>query len=139
MTLTKPISCLALLSCLLCLWPQCFTVRWEKLKQKNQRNILETTVYLNICKDIKIKKFQFIFYYFLLIKKILSQMVAFVIVWTPYAICYMWPLFSDVKNMSVRFDALAPVVSKLSVLTTPLLLLSDMDSSKNKSKINKSN
>ncbi len=48
--------------------------------------------------------------------------------WTPYAVCYLWPLFADIKNLSIRFNAAAPVIAKLSVITTPMLLMANMDS-----------
>lgn len=73
-------------------------------------------------------------------KKILVQLLWFIFAWTPYAICYMWPLFGDINNLNIRFNALAPVIAKLSVLTTPLLLISNMDSivKKSEKKVEKS-
>lgn len=57
--------------------------------------------------------------------KMFSLISMFIIVWTPYAICYMWPLFSDIKNLSVKFNAAAPVIAKLCVITTPLVYIAD--------------
>lgn len=68
-------------------------------------------------------------------KKVLTHMVWFVLIWTPYAICYMWPLFADVKNLSVKFNAAAPVIAKLSVIVTPMLIMMEKDNtSKNETK-----
>lgn len=54
-------------------------------------------------------------------KKVLTLILMFIVVWTPYAICYMWPLFGSIDNLSIKFNAAAPVIAKLSVLTTPFL------------------
>lgn len=54
---------------------------------------------------------------------IMALLVLFVPVWTPYAVCYLWPLFYNIKLLSVTFNAYAPVIAKLSVITNPTIYL----------------
>lgn len=57
-------------------------------------------------------------------KIIMAVMASFVPTWTPYAICYLWPLFYNINLLSVQFNAYAPVVAKLCVIATPAIFLS---------------
>lgn len=63
-------------------------------------------------------------------KIILLLAMLFIFVWTPYTICYLWPVFGNIKNLSIRFNAAAPVIAKLCTITTPLIYLLSSDSKK---------
>lgn len=64
-------------------------------------------------------------------KIIMALLVSFVPIWTPYAICYLWPLFYNVNLLSVQFNAYAPVIAKLCVIVSPAIFLCYKSDTKN--------
>lgn len=56
-------------------------------------------------------------------KKIMVLLLQFIVVWSPYATCYLWPFFGDARQMPVKFNAVAPIVAKLSTIIPALVFL----------------
>ncbi|CAF0744845.1 unnamed protein product [Brachionus calyciflorus] len=54
-------------------------------------------------------------------RKILILLFLFAIEWSPYALVYLWPLFSDPNKIPLELSAAAPVFAKFSVVFSPLL------------------
>lgn len=56
-------------------------------------------------------------------KSIMCLISLFIFAWTPYAICYLYPLIGHASDIPLRFSAIAPLFGKFSVITVPLALL----------------
>lgn len=69
-------------------------------------------------------------------KKVFTLMVLFVIEWTPFAVCFLWPILDDPKNMPLRLTVVAPLIAKLSVIATPWMFLEQESAVEEKKKIN---